>query len=91
MTITRIINGKPIEIELTNQELYSAYFEAQHEMDIDDVICYLEDDDNEPEFTYQEISTIADISRRYQDGNDCIGETRWICLNDAVEKFRKGA
>ena len=37
MKITREINGATVEIELTDNELWSAYAEQEHKFDIDDV------------------------------------------------------
>lgn len=37
MTITRIINGKELELELNSQELYDAYIEQEHKWDVSDV------------------------------------------------------
>lgn len=48
MTITREIDGKAIEIELTSRELYDAYVEQEHyfdKCDIEDMIVGWEDDD----------------------------------------------
>lgn len=48
MTITRVIDGTPHEIELTPSEIYGAYVVQQFEFDkddIEDLICGLSDDD----------------------------------------------
>lgn len=40
MTITRIIDGKSIEIELTDHEMWKAYDEVEHKIDIETVDFY---------------------------------------------------
>ena len=41
MTITREIDGKTVEIKLTEQELSSVYYQKQREFDIEDMRDYL--------------------------------------------------
>lgn len=43
MKITREINGATVEIELTDNELWSAYAEQEHKSDIEDVRNVLTD------------------------------------------------
>lgn len=42
MTITREIGGKPVSIELTDEELLEAYWEQQKLGDLEDVENYLD-------------------------------------------------
>lgn len=44
MTIKRIINGENIEFKLTDEELLDAYFEREHEDDMETVSCLLDED-----------------------------------------------
>ena len=48
MKIKRKIDGKEFEFELTNDELWNAYIEKEHQFDIDDVdsfFCGCSDDE----------------------------------------------
>lgn len=48
MTITRVIDGTPHEIELTSAEIYGAYVVQQFEFDradIEDLVCGMSDAD----------------------------------------------
>lgn len=48
MTIKRKIDGKEFEFELTNDELWNAYIEKEHQFDIEDVesfFCGFSDDE----------------------------------------------
>lgn len=48
MTVKRIINGENIEFKLTDEELLDAYFEREHEDDMETVSCILDEDIPEP-------------------------------------------
>ena len=95
MTITRKILGIiPVKIALTEEEVYSAYAEKQHDYDMEDVKskieCRWEEDEipeklKNPEF----ISKIADKFRRYMDNNDYISECMWDCADYAIENALK--
>lgn len=95
MTITRKVLGIfPIKIALTEQEIYSAYAEKQHDYDMEDIKskieCRWEADEipekmKNPEF----ISKIADKFRRYMDNNDYISELMWDCADYAIESALK--
>lgn len=80
MTITRIINGTAHDFELTPEELYSAYFEQEHNLDREDVETILDgytgpDDARDFEQTYgkplsfarEHIHEIAAEKRNVQD------------------------
>lgn len=95
MTITRKVLGIfPIKIALTEQEIYSAYAEKQHNYDMEDIKskieCRWEADEipeklKNPEF----ISKIADKFRRYMDNNDYISEIMWDCADYAIDNALK--
>lgn len=93
MTITRNINGVNVEIELTEDELWSAYRERQHTADTCEMLDYWEDGfwakDIHDYFTDQQISEIADL---YRDNLwDCatIAKMRHICAGSAFEEYAK--
>ena len=87
MTIKRIINGQPVEITLTEHELWEAYREQEHEFDKEDVVSMWEDmaeDEELPEMTEEQIETVADCVRKWLDANDHISEIRWDNIRDAI-------
>ena len=87
MTITRIINGKRIDIKLTDREMYDAFTQYRHECDVEDIMYYIEEDD-ETELTAGGIDRAAYISRKYQDANDNISECLWLCVEDAIKQVK---
>ena len=87
MTIERIINGRKIQIELTEREMLDAYWEQEHEFDKEDVRAIIDDMDEDklPEgVTESRIEEAARRARKWIDANDIIGDIRWECLNDAI-------
>lgn len=96
MKIERIINGHRVEIELTPQEMYDAYFEQEHNFDMEDVRSMLDEDhwyytDEAgdpawPEMTDEQISDAASLAREWMDGNDHMAECRWDCISDAMKE-----
>lgn len=87
MTIKRTINGKPVEITLTEYEMWEAYREQEHEFDKEDVVSMWEDmneDEELPEMTEEQIETVADCVRKWLDANDNISEIRWDNIRDAI-------
>lgn len=87
MTIKRIINGNSVEIALTEHELWEAYREQEHEFDKEDVVSMWEDmneDEELPEMTEEQIETAADCVREWLDANDNISEIRWDIIRDAI-------
>ena len=99
MTINRIINGKQIEIKLTETEMWDAYQEQEHEFDKDDVRHMLEEyewywtdengESNPPTLTEKQIDDAACWAREWLDENDLIAEVRWNFIHDAVEEALK--
>lgn len=94
MKIERIVNGKKTEIELTENELCLAYREQQHLFDMEDVRSYVEnidwdDDDRPPEMTEDQIDEAAFWVREWLDESDTIGDVRWDCIREAIEKVMK--
>lgn len=95
MTITRKIFGIiPIKIALTEQEIYSAYAEEQHDYDMEDIkskleCIYGEDEIPEKMKNPEFISKIADKFRRYMDNNDYISELLWECADYAIDNALK--
>ena len=87
MTIKRIINGKPVEITLTQSEMWDAYREQEHEFDMEDVRHWLEED--EQELTDEQIDDAAYWAREWLDSNDHISELRWDIINDAIKEALK--
>lgn len=84
MTIKRIINGKPVEIKLTQSEMWDAYREQEHEFDMEDVRHWLEED--EQELTDEQIDDAAYWARQWMDENDHIAEIRWDIIDDAIKE-----
>jgi len=94
MTIKRTIDGREIEIELTEQELTNAYFESEHLWDVKylcNVLEYVNDEkypvdemrqrlESDPELR----SRVAYRYRKYLD--DCVtGEDEIDCFLYAYE------
>lgn len=87
MTIKRIINGKIVEIELTQQEMWDAYREQEHEFDKEDVRSTLEDIDDDritSALTDEQIDDAARWAREWMDESDNMAETRWEIIHDAI-------
>ena len=76
MKITRKINGIPVDIELTDGELCSAYWEAQEKFDVADIDYWLEDYFDCPE----------DFAAQFGLGLD---EFRENCMGFAGQMLRK--
>lgn len=92
MTIKRLINGKEIEIKLTEHEMWDAYREQEHEFDMEDVRSTLKDidDDEIPEtLTDEQIDDAACWAREWLDDNDHISELRWDIIHDAIKEALK--
>ena len=92
MTIKRTINGVEMEFELTNQEMWNAYREQEHEYDKEDVRSTLEDidDDRIPSaLSDEQIDDAAWWVREWMDENDNMAETRWEIIHDAILKVIK--
>ena len=93
MTIKRIINGKIVEIELTQHEMWDAYREQEHEFDKEDVRSTLEDIDDDripPTLTEEQIDDAARWAREWMDANDNMAETRWENIRDAILEVVNG-
>lgn len=74
MKITREINGKNVEIELTPQEVWQAYNEQRVKFAYEDVELYLKDtydenDEPRPELDEQDKE---DIVEEYLENKDCM-------------------
>lgn len=52
MTITRIINGELISIDLTKEEIFQAYTEQQKSFDLHDAVEFIRDEGNLDDETY---------------------------------------
>lgn len=87
MIIKRVINGKPVEIKLTEHEMWDAYREQEHEFDMEDVRHWLEED--EQELTDEQIEDAACWAREWLDDNDHISELRWDIIHDAIKEALK--
>lgn len=96
MKIYREINGTSVEIELTEDELYKAYLEAQREFDVDAVDYFLEDYFDDPASFEQEyginmetfrencMEFAGTMLRKYIEREDC-SDAQWITLDNAVK------
>lgn len=92
MTIKRIINGKIVEITLTEHEMWNAYREQEHEFDMEDVRSTLDDidDDGIPvTLTDEQIDDAAYWAREWMNDNDHMAEIRWDIINDAIKEALK--
>ena len=58
MKITREIGGQMVEIELTSEEVRSAYLEKEHKQDVQDVKTFLENYDPENFYLSYEVSLV---------------------------------
>ncbi len=66
MTITREIDGKTVEIELTGQEMLNAHFLYQRQGDTEDMEAYLDEynsEDFEEQFGLKYSDAMEDIDR----------------------------
>ena len=90
MTITREINGTTINLELTQEEMYKAYYEQQHRFDLEDVkeiAGWLEEDGAEP-FTKEEIESASkELREDYLD--DKTGEITHDIIYKILNDMRK--
>lgn len=84
MTIKRTINGVEMEFELTERELYDAFFEKQHYFDVEDVKCGCEETGHE--LDEDQIDEAAHLARKWMDNNDVISDCRWNCIDEAIEE-----
>lgn len=85
MTIKREVNGQMMEFELTERELRDAYFEQEHNFDMEDVRNF---DVPCPE---EYVSKVASLARNYMDTNDCMAEDRWNCIELAIKEVCEDA
>ncbi len=72
MTITRIIDGKQIEIALTSDEIWQAHREFEQGNDLDDVrdiAAELVEDEGLDPFTDDEIRDVVDDLRDHMDND----------------------
>ena len=92
MKITREINGKTHTFELTEDELYNAYFEQEHIFDVDDISSFfdeLDDGDIMSEYgkTREEVKwhydEIAYEMRRQMDKYDV---DMWYARGEAIRQ-----
>lgn len=84
MKITREINGKMVEIELTKNEMWSAYREVEVQSAYEDLDMYIEqefDDDGEPRPEMDEQDR-ADIVENYLENK---GNEWYAVMRNAVE------
>lgn len=96
MKIKREINGQMMEFELTEQELWDAHFEQQHNNDMENVTDALDDMIDERELMElcerrsvsipDLVSEVVRKSREKQDSNATISECLWECIYDAIEE-----
>ena len=86
MKIERVINGETVTIELTAHELWGAYREQEHKFDKEDVISWLDEMDNPPELTDEQIDDAATLARDWMEFNDGIAECRLNCIESAIKE-----
>ena len=92
MTISRIINGTMVNIELSAGELWEAHTEWKKNDDRNGVLEVWDNEyeDNEwRELTDDEIDYIADVLDDFDCENESIGESRWQCIYDAIKEVLK--
>lgn len=84
MTITREINGQKIEIELTKNEMWSAYREVEVQSAYEDLDMYLEEefDDNDESRPEMDEQDRADIVENYLENK---GNEWYAVMRNAVE------
>lgn len=98
MTIHRNIDGKELSFELSKDEIYEAYYEAQEDFDVEDVSEYTEEfleryNENPDNYSkYNEhiseddvMEHIYDIAREYRQ----LANQRFDWQNTADEAFRR--
>ena len=95
MTISRIINGTMVNIELSAGELREAYMEQERNYDMEDVRSLLNQENyywkagEAPKLTDEQVENAALIARDWMDDNDVIAECRWDCIADAIKEVLK--
>ncbi len=100
MKIKREVNGVPMEFELTDDELWSAFQEKERQFDrqdIEDAICDLEDEDVDDlygvsrEVLESLFDQMASKKRRYQDEYGMTWtEARDEAIRDVVRHYKEG-
>lgn len=97
MKITREINGKQVEFELTPSELYLAFEEQQEAFDKEDILMYIDGFDSEDFESYgvseqafrHLVPTMAYLKRRYQDKYDMDWQSaRDEAIKDAIYRYK---
>lgn len=81
MKIAREINGQMVEIELTSEEVRSAYLEEEHENDVQDVKTLLESLD--PEEFYEDYK----VSLTWAYNNDELVENIAVEMRKNIDKY----
>ena len=91
MKITRIINGKTIEIELTPEEINAAYWEQTQIKTESEVEFCIEDylDDDEYERLKDNKDFIKDIAEDIQDQMNYRGISFSDALEHAIEEYKE--
>lgn len=84
MKITREINGQVVEIELTKNEMWSAYREVEVQSAYEDLDMYLEEefDDNDEPCPEMDEQDRADIVENYLENK---GNEWYDVMRNAVE------
>lgn len=78
MTITRVINGAEVQIDLTEKELYSAYLEQKRILDLEDCKYYIEYKSEDSGEDYEQI--LLDSYDSMEDALDDMVEELEECL-----------
>ena len=83
MKIKREVNGETVEFELTKDEMWKAYDECEHIIDVETVDFYAEDDEIPDD-------KIDDVANRYRNlyGRYLEEDTdvRYDCVRDAIRE-----
>lgn len=91
MKITRIINGKIVEIELTPEEIYKAHREQERQNLYNDVQCNLEFYLSDDEYGLLKDNTgfISDVAAGIQDQMDYGNISFEAALEHAIENYKE--
>ena len=83
MKIKREVDGKTLEFELTDPEVWMAYDECEHKIDIETVDFYMEDNEVPDDKIDEVANRYRKLYDRYLD-NDA--DVRFECVCDAMKE-----
>lgn len=92
MTITRLIEGTPVKITLTDSELFHAYMEQETLFDITDLAYYADimEESGETVIDRDKLDLAAQVYRKHLENSDNIADIRqdmaFLALDEMARK-----